>query len=90
MNKVLEKINGKKLPITMVLAIGLSYGTLQAQVKSNADHIDDLKPNTEQIARIDERVQSMDKRVERLDGRVEKGFDRLGDKMDKLIQAVMR
>ena len=52
MNKVLEKLNGKKLPLSIIIAGTIAVATLQAQVKDNREEVDRLRPIPEQVAMI--------------------------------------
>ena len=54
--QTLLALNGKKLPISMILAGTVAVATLQAQVANQGKEIDKLRPMTEQVARIEERV----------------------------------
>ena len=57
---VLIGLNGKKLPISVLLTALIGVGILQAQVTNNTKEVDNLRPAVtamqEQIARIDERT----------------------------------
>jgi len=52
MNKVLERLNGKKLPLSIIIAGTVAVVTLQAQVKDNREEVDRLRPLPEQVAMI--------------------------------------
>ena len=53
MNKVLAGLNGKKLPLSILMAGAISVGVLQAQVKDNSEEVDRLRDLPQQVATIE-------------------------------------
>ena len=57
--KLKQALNGKKLSISTLVLFAVGYGALQAQVKNHDKELDIVRPNTEQIARVDEKVKAL-------------------------------
>lgn len=57
--EVLTALNGKKLPISIIIAGTIAVATLQAEVGNLKEDIVELSPVKEQVARIDERVEGL-------------------------------
>ena len=57
-------VNGKKLPISMIIAGSIAVGVLQAEVGNLKEDIDALEPLKEQVARIDERGEALKEDIE--------------------------
>ena len=50
---VLLKLNGKKLPISILIAGIVAVSTLQAQVKDNSEEVNRLRELPQQVATIE-------------------------------------
>ena len=83
-----KKANGKKLPITALLGVAITFGALQSQVIGNKDDIKVLKPNTVEIAKVEERVKGLDKNFTEFKTEQRAYNIRVDDKLDKILSAV--
>ena len=97
MKKVLDSINGKKLPITAIIMVVGSFFTLQAQVKTNVKNIDKLEDAPTKIAVVQEKVNNIERNIDdfKLEQRavnVEQQAVNIRheDKLDKILEAVIR
>ena len=88
--QTLMALNGKKLPISILVAGTVAVATLQAQVANQGGEIEKLRPMTEQVARIEERVDGI--KEDFIDFRDEqrKVNDKHAGKLDRILEAVMR
>ncbi len=59
MNKVLAGLNGKKLPLSILMAGAISVGVLQAQVQDNSEEVNRLRDMPQQIATVKADVENI-------------------------------
>lgn len=92
-----EKFSGRKLQFGTILALvvfiigsSITYGKIQQSVANNKESINKLVPNTEQIARLEENVEDLQEDVKEIKTVQRERFDRVDDKMDKLLQAILK
>ena len=72
MGKILQTLNGKKLPIALAIFIitaATAYGQLKERVATNSEVIADLKDTPEQIARVEEQVNGVKESVDMINKR---------------------
>lgn len=60
LKETMMKLNGKKLPIGIIIAGTLAVATLQAEVANNIEDIKELKPIPIQVAQIEQKVADID------------------------------
>ncbi len=81
------KLNGKKLPLSILILAISGWATLKADVSTNTKEVDNLRPAVtamqEQVARIDERTK--DTKEDLKDFRTEQRASNI-----KLYEAIMR
>lgn len=85
-------VNGKKLPIALILTIvGFStgYGELKNKVANNINTIKDLKPIVAQVARIDERVKHTEQDVKEMKSDLKDFRDEMRLSNEKLYNAIL-
>lgn len=86
--EVLSAINGKKLPISMIIAGTIAVATLQAEVGNIKEDVIALEPVKEQVARIDERVEGLKEDFTDFRTEQRKVNDRMEDNIGKILEAV--
>ncbi len=88
MNKILQKLNGKKIPISLVI-LAMSSGATWGVTNYKVDkHEEMLKPMPAQIAVIEQRVQNIDENFREFKEDQKKANIRQEDKMERIWQAV--
>ncbi len=88
--QTLMALNGKKLPISLIVAGTVAVATLQAQVANQGKEIEKLRPMTQQVVRVEEKVKALDDTFKdfRKEQRI---FNRsTNTKMDKILEAVIK
>lgn len=80
----------KNLPIVYIASFLVGFGALQTQVRLNAKEIDKIRPQTTQVARIEERTEDI--KEDFIDFRDEqrKMNEKTENKLDKILEAVMK
>lgn len=62
MKKVFVALNGKKIPIALgifIITTAIGYGELKTTVKSNANLIEEIKPEVQQVAVIQKDIENI-------------------------------
>ncbi len=95
---VKEKMNGLRIPwplVGVLILLVTGWGTLQAQVQNNVQDIERFQKVPVQVATIERDVKNLDKnfaefKQETKDGfaKIDVKFDKMGDKMDKILIAI--
>ena len=88
--QTLTVLNGKKLPISIIVAGTIAVATLQAQVTNHSNEIEKLRPTTTQVARVEDQIKGLEKNFVDFRDEQRKVNIRQEDKLDAIIRAVVK